>query len=119
MSNKLYELLEAIKEWNLSEAINKAYNAYMEERNTILQVGQEIEVRKSEKGEWIIKKFISFTKDGLIIADDDEAELPDYWKYYRIPTRKKKYKVLKGEIFPFVVAESDTTDLPIITTFED
>jgi hypothetical protein len=88
----------------------------LEERKTIPQQGDLIEVRNSEKGEWIIKKFISFA-NGLVIADDDEAELPDYWKYYRIPTSKKKWKVVKDGI-AFIVVEFDhPTDLPIITTF--
>ena len=37
------------------------------ERKTIPQQGDLIEVRNSEKGEWILKKFISFA-DGLVIT---------------------------------------------------
>ena len=83
----LLEAIEGFKHCLSYRAVNTAYQAYMEERKTIPQQGDLIEVRNSEKGEWIIKKFISFA-NGLVIADDDEAELPDYWKYYRIPTPK-------------------------------
>lgn len=138
MSKKLEELLEAIEGGYNSYELADAYQAYMEERKTIPQQGDLIEVRNSEKGEWIIKKFISFA-NGLVIADDDpqrggktpercanvgeyfkqQLKYINYWKYYRIPTPKKKWKVVKDGI-AFIVVEFDhPTDLPIITTFED
>jgi hypothetical protein len=116
MSKKLDELLEAINQWNLSEAINKAYNAYLEERMTLPQQGDMIEVRSNVL--WYNERFIGFNSYGKAITEDKHGKIT-IWDYYRIPTPKKKWKVVKGELFPFVLLESDITDFPTITTFED
>ena len=119
MSKKLEELLEAIEKWNLSEAINKAYNAYMEERKSIPQAGQEIEVRDNERQDWINKRFIGFTKNGEVVTEN-ECGYVGTWKHYRIPTPKKKWKVVKDSYgYRLIFPVEHETDLPIITTFED
>jgi hypothetical protein len=122
MSKKLEELLEAIKEWNVSEAVNKAYNAYLEERETLPQAGQEIEVTNFM--EWgstpKIEKFIGFKSDGTVITESECGEV-DYWDYYRIPTPKKKYKVVKDTLLGFLILPFDTSmpNAEIIAIFED
>jgi hypothetical protein len=122
MSKKLDELLEAIERFNLSGAICRAYDAYMEESKTIPQPGQEIEVTNSM--EWgstpKIEKFIGFKSDGTVITESECGEV-DYWDYYRIPTPKKKYKVVKDTLLGFMILPFNTPmpNAEIITTFED
>lgn len=115
--SKLELLLEAIKNRSFYTSIEEAYQAYMEERNTIPQAGQDIEVRDNERQDWINKRFIGFTKNGEVVTEN-ECGYVGTWKHYRIPTPKKKWKVVRDGI-AFIVVEFDhETDLPIITTFE-
>lgn len=114
--SKLEILLEAIEE-GAFRGINEAYEAYMEERKTLPQAGQEIEVGDNLSA--LFEKFIGFTANGKI-ATEDSYGIVTVWNNYRIPTPKKKWKVVKDSyglhlIFPF----DYPTDLPIITTFED
>jgi hypothetical protein len=117
--SKLEVLLDAIKAWNILKTIDEAYNAYMEERKTLPQAGDEIEIKNVDGQDWQIRKFIGFKKNGEIITEN-EGGYVGTWKHYRIPTPKKKWKVVKDSdgfrlIFPF----DHPTDIPIITTFED
>lgn len=117
--SKLEILLEAIEGGYNYSALADAYHSYMEERKSIPQAGQEIEVRDNERQDWINKRFIGFTKNGEVVTEN-EVGYVGTWKHYRIPTPKKKWKVVKDSygyrlIFPF----DHPTDLPIITTFED
>lgn len=119
--SKLEILLEEVGklEFNIGFAsLADAYQAYMEERKTIPQQGQEIEVRDNEGEEWVNKIFIGFTTNGLAVTESINFKIYK-WHHYRIQTQKKKWKVVKGERFPFVLLQSDTTDLPTIITFED
>jgi hypothetical protein len=122
--SKLEILLEEAKSLSALYDYTKlasAYNEYMEERKTIPQPGQEIEVTNFM--EWgstpKIEKFIGFKSDGTVITESECGEV-DYWDYYRIPTPKKKWNVVKNsDGIRFVQLAERSTDLPIITTFED
>ena len=125
--SKLEILLKAVDNWNIdknqrmhySPAVKNAYNAYMEERKTIPQAGQEIEVWDRNLDIEEVAKFIGFTTDGRVVSENIDGII-DYWYYYRIPTPKKKWKVVRGNSgFPCTFPYDHPTDLPTITTFED
>ena len=121
--SKLELLLEAIKNRSFYTSIEEAYQAYMEERKTIPHAGQEIEVSDDEQ-EWVIRKFIAFCPSGRCIAynegDKRGATFSYPWQHYRIPTPKKKWKVVRHSYSIHLIFPEDyQTDLPIITTFED
>jgi uncharacterized protein YifE (UPF0438 family) len=119
MSKKLETLLEAIEvgSW---VPIRLAYHAYIEERNTIPQAGQEIEVTDGKR--WPInplkEKFVGFCSDGKIVTED-EYGIVTAWESYRITVAKKKWKVVIGANgLPFNILEEDYIAGDIITTFE-
>lgn len=118
---KLLNAVDAAK--YCSKAMVDAYNAYMEERKRMPQAGQEIEVWDGDNPKHgnsnCPEFFIGFKNNGNVIVEDSDGTVTE-WEHYRIPTPKKKWKVVratKGD--PFVVIESDPIDLPIITIFED
>jgi hypothetical protein len=117
--SKLEILLEAIDDGGY-RAINNAYQAYMEERKTLPQAGQEIEVWDVNRPPLIIHKFIGFTTDGRVVSEDINGVI-GYWKHYRIPKPKKKYKVVKDTLLGFMILPFNTPmpNAEIITTFED
>lgn len=115
--SKLEILLEAIEE-GAFRGINEAYEAYMEERKTLPQAGQEIEVWDGAERSGYTESFRGFCSNGRVITEIDKKIF--VWKHYRIPTPKKKWKVvkdIKGHLA--ILSEDYQTDLPIITTFED
>ena len=120
MSKKLDELLEAIERFNLSGAICRAYDAYMEERETLPQVMQEIEVRNNDIGEWLKMKFVGFAEDGRVVTESINGLVSTYI-FYRIPTPKKKYKVVKDTLLGFLILPFNTPmpNAEIIAIFED
>lgn len=120
--SKLDLLLEEVGQMMFSEnvKVGAAYQAYMEERRTMPQPGQEIEVTDLEHEPWVKRKFVAMCPTGRFIAYNEEVEISSSWAKMRIPTPKKKWKVVKTasgilELYP---DEQYTQDLPIITTFE-
>ena len=116
--SKLEILLETIEKWNVFGEVHRAYKAYMEERKKLPQQGQEIDVLDDKRAKLVIQKFIGFTTNGGIVSEDIDGII-HYSHHYRIPTPKKKWKVVKDGIAFIVVEFNHETDLPIITTFED
>ena len=118
--SKLDLLLGAVKAHiYLHSDIQDAYQAYMEERKTLPQSGQIIEVRATDTGEWVKRKFIGFSTTGKVVVESMCGTSIDF-NNYRIPTPKKKWKVVRragGK--PFLVSEEDYIIGDIITTFED
>ena len=90
MSKKLETLLEAIEvgSW---VPIRHAYHAYIEERNTMPQVGQYIEVRDDNEFNWSVRKFAAFAPNGDVITENKYG-IVTRWNHYRIPVAKKKWR---------------------------
>jgi hypothetical protein len=120
--SKLEILLDVVLGYTyVHKDIADAYQAYMEERKTLPQAGQEIEVRHSDKGDWLKREFVAMSPCGRCIAYNKETNCSSFWNYYRIPTPKKKWKVVKTHVSNslFIIPYEQETDCPIITTFED
>jgi hypothetical protein len=116
--SKLETLLEAIRNNNNSRIIMEAYFAYIEERKTIPQAGQEIEVLDVVDG-WVKREFVGWCPSGKCLAYNKEHNITAPWKHYRIPVPKKKWKVVIGANgLPFNILEEDYIAGDIITTFE-
>jgi hypothetical protein len=118
--SKLEILLDVVLGYTyVHKNIADAYQAYMEERKTLPQAGQEIEV--SDTGKWVgrFRKFIGFdSKGGVVVECENGSPYP--YNHYRIPTPNKKWKVVKDSYgFRLIFPEDHPTDLPTITTFED
>jgi hypothetical protein len=120
--SKLEILLEEVGKLTLPPLLGdlaNAYQAYMEERKTLPQQGDMIEVCNNLEGEWNKSKFVGFQSNGNVVTENENGFICS-WKHYRIPTPKKKWKVVKDDVGYYTVdADTATGDLPIITTFED
>jgi len=120
--SKLEILLEEVGKLTLPPLLGdlaNAYQAYMEERKTLPQAGQEIEVTDHKNQEWVIQKFIGFAEDCRVVTESTNGII-ECWKHYRIPTPKKNWKVVKDSYgFRLIFPQDHPTELPIITTFED
>ena len=118
MSKKLEILLDAIEKGSFLP-ISHAYQAYMEERKKLPQQGDMIEVCNYPEGEWEKRKVVGFQTNGNVVTEKENGIICS-WKHYRIPTPKKKWKVVKDSHGTLgVLREEHETDLPVITTFED
>jgi hypothetical protein len=117
MSKALETLLKTIGSGSSWSKITAAYYFYIEERNTMPQAEQEIEV--SDDGvNWSVRKFAAFAPNGDVITENNTV-IVMRWKHYRIPTPKKKWKVVSGANGkPFNILEEDYIAGDIITTFE-
>jgi|688.fasta_scaffold1653392_1 hypothetical protein len=120
--SKLEILLEEVGKLTLPPLLGdlaNAYQAYMEERKKLPQQGDLIEVKNVENQDWQIRKFIGFKINGEFVTENEFGYVGT-WKHYRIPTPKKKWNVVKNsDGVRFVQLAERSTDLPIITTFED
>ena len=120
MSKALETLLKTIGSGSSWSKITAAYYFYIEERNTMPQVGQYIEVRDDETEVWRIRKFIGFTSAGMVVVESERDKYTAITcNHYRIPEPKKKWKVVIGANgLPFNILEEDYIAGDIITTFE-
>jgi hypothetical protein len=120
MSKALETLLEEIAKhkYNSRGSLWAAYLALMEERKTMPQAGQEIEV-SDLRVNWHVRKLIGFASAGMVVVTEDKNGSITLWKHYRIPVPKKKWKVVIGANgLPFNIPEEDYIAGDIITTFE-
>jgi hypothetical protein len=82
--------------------------------------GDLIEVCNYLEGEWNTRKVVGFQSNGNVVTEKENGVICS-WKNYRIPTPKKKWKVVRGNDTgnPYLMPYEQGTTLPIITTFED
>lgn len=120
--SKLELLIECVKDYAYTFnqlSLSKALKDYMEERKTLPQQGDMIEVCNNLEGEWNKSKVVGFQSNGNVVTENEYGFICS-WKHYRIPTSKKKWNVVKNsDGVRFVQLAERSTDLPIITTFED
>lgn len=118
--SKLEILLDVVLGYTyVHKDIADAYQAYMEERKKLPQQGDMIEVSDHENIEWVVRKFIAFHNKGVLVKNASGFAV--FYNNYRIPTPKKKWKVVKTHVSNslFIIPYEQETDCPIITTFED
>jgi hypothetical protein len=120
--SKLDLLLDEVIALNFVTALqplNNALQDYMEERKTLPRTGDMIEVCNNLEGEWNKSKVVGFQSNGNVVTENEYGFICS-WKQYRIPTPKKKWKVVKDSYgFRLIFPQDHPTELPIITIFED